>query len=128
MPRLFSYVLIDHGAHINAELKQLKRTGDTNEEQTESLFTPLGLAVDEGHTETVKILPQNGADVNAMSANETPLIRAVDNEDIAMVRLLLQHKADPELPSLKTGHTPLTTASELRNPEIVQLLLDYGAN
>ena len=56
---------------------------------------------------------------------DTPLLGAVQREDIEAVRELLQHNADPNLPD-NSGLTPLHLAS-IRSLALVQELLHHGA-
>ena len=58
---------------------------------------------------------------------ETPLYQAVDMEQIEHVKLLLKHKADPNL-SQTDGLTPLHNAVTKQNVQIVQCLLSANAN
>jgi ankyrin repeat protein len=112
-------VLLTHEADINAEVKLCKNYSDGEDYCKKYLATPLGLAA-AAHTniDIVKLL-EKGANVNAMSNNTTPLIKAVDKNNAKMVKLLLQHHADPEIPAKDTGHTPLATASMQRYAKIV---------
>jgi ankyrin repeat protein len=54
----------------------------------------------------------------------TPLFYAVQSDDLACVRLLLESGADPNHLS-HSGTTPLTQA---RSPAICQLLVEFGAD
>lgn len=58
---------------------------------------------------------------------ETPLYQAVDMEQIEHVKLLLKHKADPNL-CQTDGLTPLHIAVNKQNVQIVQCLLSSNAN
>jgi ankyrin repeat protein len=55
-----------------------------------------------------------------------PLHLAIDNSDAAMVRLLLQSKADPAAAD-PTGETALIRAAKIGNLDVVEALLDAGA-
>lgn len=60
----------------------------------------------------------------------TPLGEAIRSSKPAMVKLLLDHKVDPnrEVGNSECGHFYLQMAIELRSKELVELLLKYGAN
>jgi ankyrin repeat protein len=88
--------------------------------------TPLMNAAAFGSIETMRLLIENGADVNARSAgNATALMWAAT--DLAKVRLLLDKGADVNAMS-EMGHTPLLLAAMSdRSSEIVRLLLSRKA-
>ena len=66
--------------------------------------TPLLLAVTQGDDGVVSILLDGNANVNlANQSGETPLIRAVQTRSLPMVRLLLQHQADPDQRDVVAG-------------------------
>lgn len=58
----------------------------------------------------------------------TSLLTAISTMNLAMVQLLVQRSADPNLPASRgTSRTPLQHAAELGNKEVVNLLLALGA-
>jgi len=67
-------------------------------------------------------------DVNARSQddNSTPLHRASGNGRAEVVRILLEHGADPIAQS-KRGWAPLHRASDRGHVEVVRLLIGFGA-
>jgi len=80
-------------------------------------------AISQGNIEEVKRLINAGADVDALDNDGiTPLMCAVEEGEIAIVKLLLE-KADVNVRS-KYGDTALFFAQDV---EIAQLLLDKGA-
>jgi ankyrin len=111
---------------------------------------------DMDHLEFIKLLLEQGADVNARmnSSTETrtvfthqwlfeegatPFLRAAQSGDITLLRLLLEHGADPSIPTY-AGVTALMVASgigwvegvtyewsEEQTLETVKLLLELGA-
>lgn len=102
--------LIKQGADVNAKI----------------YGTPLlSMAIQRGNADLIKVLLDAGADVNSAAQNETPLMSAVRNP--AMLRLLLEHKANPNLADAN-GNTPLFAAIRSHSIEAVQILLDAGAN
>ena len=75
--------LIDNGADI---------TLGTDSE----IGTPLHWATGEHRYDIAKLLLSHGADVNALNIHKiTPLILATAGTDPKMIRLLLEHQADP---------------------------------
>jgi len=73
--------------------------------------TPLVLAVDNGHLDTVCELVKAGADVNDSRPKiVSPLVTAARRGNIEMVRLLLRFEADVSLPDGWMGSTPLMSA------------------
>ncbi|MDQ5845090.1 MAG: ankyrin repeat domain-containing protein, partial [Acidobacteriota bacterium] len=97
---------------------------------------PLMLAVARDHVETVKLLLAKGADVNAIEKEDiTVLAKAVQVNNAAVVRLLLAAGADARAKNLlyyAARGRWLTDEDENPHPErtseILQLLLDKGAN
>jgi len=88
------------------------------------LLTPLLVAVSYGGPDTVKLLLDNKANVNALDVRGmTPLMLAValDHPDVRVVRLLLERGADPKIKS-KTGETAADWARKFNNPEILKAL------
>ena len=113
-------VLLEHGVDANAR--------DANH------ATPLHLASKYGHAEVAQVLLEHGVDANARDAKSaTPLHQALSPErwvtmerQLEVVRLLLQHNADTHARDDK-DRTPFMRATEAGNGNIMQLLLEYGA-
>lgn len=102
------------------------RVNEPNEEG----FTPLGLAAHFGHVEAVKVLLENGADVNLKPPSRfqnTAVDAAVAGDATDVVRTLLAAGADPNVRS-EANYTTLHKAAVHGNLEIVRMLLDHGAN
>lgn len=77
--------------------------------------------------ETVHILVKAGADINTLAGDGYNLLKRVtEKENTAFVHQLLETGADPNVTS--TGETPLHLAVIRDNIEIMQLLLQHGAN
>ncbi|CAH1110875.1 unnamed protein product [Psylliodes chrysocephalus] len=109
-------ILIDAGCNINVwdHSKQI---------------TPLHCAAGGGDITCVRILIRHGADVNAglnTSSNRSPLFFAVQSSAAECVKELLENNANPNTYQIFT-ETPLHVAAALGNPEIIKLLLQYGA-
>ncbi|MFD0166099.1 ankyrin repeat domain-containing protein [Streptomyces decoyicus] len=85
--------LLDAGVHTGAQ----GRMG----------YAPLVLAAttgDEGHPETVDLLLDHGADINAVMKDRTPLDWAVWFGQVPMVQQLLDRGATPTVKALTTAH------------------------
>ena len=81
-----------------------------------------------GHTETVKLLLDKGADVNMKTDNGyTALIEASENGHIEIVKLLLDKGADVNAKD-NCGNTPLILAACGGHSRIVSMLLNNGAD
>ncbi|MBV9508189.1 MAG: ankyrin repeat domain-containing protein [Acidobacteriia bacterium] len=89
--------------------------------------TPLMYAAETGSVESMQILLEHHAEVNAQNAfGSTALIWSV--ADRRKVRLLLDHGADPNK-AARSGRTALIIAA-FTNPsaQVVRMLLDHGAD
>jgi ankyrin repeat protein len=144
-------LLIQHGANVNAwdslgftplmEAAQKGRTAMTAlllqkgakvNAQTKEGETALMLAAGNGNIEIARILLTAGANPNVHTTigypTMTPLDYAisasVSQDDTTLVRLLLDHGADP---NFVNQHSPLVDAAALCERKNVELLLDHGA-
>ncbi len=102
--------------------------------------TPLTLAAEEGATEIMRILLRPGLDAGTSADGEdkeaasTPsigsgaLFTAIENDDVEMVRLLVEAGADVNAAEGFGGNTPLHEAVEKGDAEIVKILVAAGAD
>lgn len=149
--------LLDHGANVNAKQSHgktplhevlskpdaddddvlrvvqllLERGADVNS-QTEDHLTPLHLASYGQKLESVRVLLDYGAKVDAHSHGWTPLLRVlagfvISGDGVGVVRLLLERGADVNTQN-KDHVTPLHLASYRQKLESVRMLLNLGAN
>jgi hypothetical protein len=91
--------------------------------------TALILAANNGHTAVVEFLYGKGADINAVdSAGMSALMYTAKRSFNETAAFLLNNGAKVNVQSRKKGMTALMLASGWGNVELVQLLLDKGAN
>ena len=136
---------IADGVDVNIETKNGDMMGTT----------PLMVASWEGHIEIVKLLIENGADVNASrpygditalneasqnghteivkllikhGAIDSSLIDAAGSGDIEKVRTLIEEGTDVNIRAYGNNVTALNEASENGHLEIVQYLVEKGAD
>ena len=91
-------------------------------------------AVQANDVEAVRTLLEQGAPVDARGAGEgsdqayTALLYAVEHQFLPLTRLLLRSGADPTLSAGPQNVFPLLKAARSGEPDMVALLLAYGAN
>jgi ankyrin repeat protein len=95
----------------------------------EELGFALGFSAANGDLEKCKAFLDEGAEVNAMWAGQTPLMVSSQRGHTEIVQLLLKKGADPNLQDPMRGKTALMLAVEATSPkpELVKALLDGGA-
>lgn len=89
------------------------------------LSIALTRSAEKGKLGATQYLLEQGA--NVVGARVTPLLKAVEKNNVAIVQLLLRHGADVETRD-KKGRTPLMTAAWKNNWHILDLLLKNGAD
>jgi len=105
--------LIDNGASVNW------MRDDT---------TPLIQAIIGNHIEMVKELINAGADVNLNSEFSSPLLDACEKSNLALFKILVEAGADVDGGVVDDSETPLSRAINYGTAEIVQCLIESGAN
>lgn len=113
-------ILIRAGADFNS--------GEKDDIQKTHLRSPLILAAEQGALECARILLKYGADPVISCASVTALYGAVANNNIEIVRLLLEQERKPDL----DAHPPedlmlLMRAIDTENVDLVSMLIEYGA-
>lgn len=89
--------------------------------------TPLISAAQNNHLDVVKELLNHQAKVNTKNDNDTNALgMAIINNNLEIVYELLQSKADIEIKT--QGYTPLMLAGAFDNKDIMDLLIQNGAN
>lgn len=90
-------------------------------------YTPLGLAIINGHADAVRYLSEQGdSAVSSDGKQRTPLQSALIKPDVQIVGLLLDKGADANT-KLPSGQTPLHLAISQNDLALVRLLLSKGA-
>lgn len=93
--------------------------------------TVLGLAVSNKNVEIARLLLERGADVNentfdayrSLALTEDNFSRAVYNEDIKMMQLLIEHHANPQ------GNNQISPLIvEVQNIKVLDFLMKHGAS
>jgi len=87
--------------------------------------TPLHAASDGGHIDTVRVLLDHGADVNADRFGYRPLYSACYRGHVEIARLLLEHGSPLDG---SNGLQALFAACRIRRVEAVRLLLQYNVD
>lgn len=83
------------------------------------------IAVVHGLTDIANLLLLSGSDTNKYSGGLQAIHKAILNQDIKMIKLLLKHGVD--IHSNSYLGTPLQQAIKLNNIELINLLIDFGA-
>jgi len=106
----------------NIEIIDLLFAHKAKKSKASSRGTPFYCAISAGQLEVVKRLAKTKSGLNAQPL---PLALAANAGDAAMVKVLLAAKADPNKRGKHTQDTPLHNAT---TTDIVDLLLDHGAD
>ena len=98
-------------------------------ESSGCLKTPLSIACQHGNMEAAKLLLDSGAETDVMDeAAESPMRKAVRSGHTAIVRLLLDNGANPHSEQSDGYDTYLCDAAWYDSIDIVESLLDAGAD
>ncbi|KAM6289101.1 LOW QUALITY PROTEIN: B-cell lymphoma 3 protein [Aegotheles albertisi] len=92
-------------------------------------LTPLHVAVGAGARESVRVLLEHGADIDAadIKSGRSPLLHAVESNDLEMAELLIRHGASVNAQSY-AGCTALHAAAGRGLLGVLRLLLRSGAD
>jgi len=105
----------------------IQKKKDTINAVNPSGFSPLILACYRGNAPVAEYLAKTVKDINYDSPSGTALAAATVKGNVAMVKILLENKANPDVKDA-TGMTPLLYAAQFDNKEMITLLLKYKAN
>ncbi|KAJ9598100.1 hypothetical protein L9F63_026796 [Diploptera punctata] len=107
----------------------LERGADTEVAGGQNNRTPLIHAAACGYIKILELLLKFNASVNARDENgETSISLAASEGKSNVVELLLQSKADIEIPGGEYKRTPLIQAAVRGHFEMVELLIEHGAS
>ncbi|KAK6512805.1 hypothetical protein TWF506_008971 [Arthrobotrys conoides] len=99
-----------------------------NHQERDDSYTSLLRAAQEGHEAVVRLLIDNGADIESKdNYGHTPLARAAECGYEGVVSLLLDKDANMETRIKKNYMTPLLQAAQNGHEKVVRLLIDKGA-
>jgi hypothetical protein len=90
-------------------------------------FSPLIIATYSSNLQVAKYLLNIAEDINYQSPEGTVLMAAIMRNNIEMMHLLLEKRANIEITN-DNGVTPLMLAIQFKNIEIIKLLLNNNAN
>lgn len=114
------------------DLKELVAQGaDLNQKSPSASLTLLHRAVSYGSVQSVPVLIELGADVNAQNnCGDTPLnkLASIKGSDPAIAHALIKGGADIDRVENIYGRTPLHTAACNGRGDLVQLLIEAGAD
>ena len=114
-----------------ATVRQLLSDGADPDDRNMHGWTALMIAVAQQHEKTVQILLENGADSNLSNLlGRNALMFAARYGNVGSVRQLIQHGAQVNLDesSDPENRNALSAAAEQGHEEVVQLLLEAGAD
>jgi ankyrin repeat protein len=121
-----------HYATLNndvALVSSLVRAGADIDARTRYGITPIYLAVRNGSAAMTQILLDAGADANEeFNEGETVLMTAARTGDFDTVKVLLDAEAVVDAREDWHGQTPLMWAAAQKHPEVIALLVEYGAD
>ncbi|XP_068232260.1 adhesion G protein-coupled receptor L4-like [Palaemon carinicauda] len=104
----------------------LRNKASDDNDSTEYLISSV---VKGNFKEVLRLVQSNSSFANARDSEKTALIYAIQNEDVRMVRLLLQYGADAnDYVETQLASPPSFWAVEMNNTEILKLLLEYCAD
>jgi ankyrin repeat protein len=95
--------------------------------QNNAGFSPLIIATYSSNLQVAKYLLNIAEDINYQSPEGTVLMAAIMRNNIEMMHLLLEKRANIEITN-DNGVTPLMLAIQFKNIEIIKLLLNNNAN
>ena len=121
----------------NLIIKELLAAG-ANVNSRGKLGSVLSCAVNGNQPDTVRLLLQNGANVNEVTETQegntrpwpNPLLQASKNKNPRIVKILLDAGADPNVSSALWGNSevPLHEAAKIGSIDILHVLLQHGAD
>ncbi len=112
-----------------AEATRLVRAGADVSLANNYGASPMSLAAEVGNADMLKLLLEAGANADSPNPDGMTALQAVARTgNVAAARLLLDHGATVDAKEKWGGQTALMWASARRHPEMMQLLIDRGAD
>jgi uncharacterized protein len=112
--------------YVEIAAKLIQHGADANYGADRGALTPLMLAALNGPAPMVELLVREGAEVNAQASGSTALTEATRKGDPAVLRVLLEAGADPNVPMLD-GSAPACYAKMHGYQRAVALFVAAGA-
>ena len=115
---------------LNNIIRMLARDPQLVNAYAEDGFQPLGLASFFGHFEAAEYLVKAGAPINSPSRNglnAAPIQSAAAAGHAKIVKMLLEHRADPNVRE-QGGYSPLHAAAQNGDEGMIRTLLYGGAD
>ena len=112
--------------YVDIAGKLIQRGANANYGADRGALTPLMLAALNGPAPMVALLVRSGADVNAQASGSTALTEATRKGDPAVLKVLLDAGADPDVPMLD-GSPPACYAKTHGYRQAAELLVAAGA-
>lgn len=133
--------LINYGAYVDeragASVSLLELARQRSDDEMLEILLSRGAdgadlldgALSDGDVGLLQLLFQYGVSLEARgeSEKESLIASSVRKSDLGLAELLLSNGADPD-EKCKEGQPPLHMAVAMRDPEMVRLLLEYGAD
>jgi ankyrin repeat protein len=130
------FIIAARDGDLDTVKRMMAEGADVNVRQG---YTPLMAAARFGHVDVIQFLLTKGADVNARGQfyDDTALLYAAWNRNLALVKILLAHGAEADVPGLEAmtplfaavkGYPETTNTPRETVREIVRLLLAKGAD
>jgi ankyrin repeat protein/mannosyltransferase OCH1-like enzyme len=121
---IYLYLAAQEGNLKEAEI-WLKMGANPNNIRVNSV-SPLAVAAQKEHLEIVKLLINNGADIDFSGDGYTPLYRSIQSRNYEIAQYLIAHGANVD--SIQANKVNILFYSAYKNyPEMVQLLLHNDA-
>jgi len=128
-----SKYLVDHPLHLAIDMDNVERVRellasgiDINKKSNQYEYTPTYIAAFEGHIDCLRLLIENGADVNIPNKyNYTPTHIAAEKGHVDCLRLLIENGADVNKAN-QFGYTPTFIAANKGHADCTSLLKAAG--
>ena len=119
-----------HWASLNGQeecLEILLQNYDSELDKEDGLLSPVHCAALKNNQSCLEMLIANNFKVNRVFKGKSPLILAVENNCVDVVKVLLEHGANVDEKHPKLGLTLLMMAAKNDHSELVETLLENGA-